>query len=140
MSVLGKGLLLVILIACLAAIVLRRTGASAVVDDGLAADQLDLQLLAKARKAGADLSKPAEVSYYLYFPDSASAARAAGAIRTADWETEVLSGRGRTEWACLATRTMLLNSSLVEETSKRFASVTASLGGHNQRWEITPRS
>ncbi len=154
MSIAVRGALFIILVACVAAIVLRRPSASTDANgwvksgDGkltmlvpgkssppIGSIEGDLQVLAQLRKAGADLTKPTEVNYYMYFPDSVTADHAADSTRTLTWEAEVRSGQGRTQWLCLATTTMVPDRVAILEATKRFVSITKSLGGDYDGWE-----
>jgi hypothetical protein len=137
MSIALKGALLVAIIACVAAIVLRRTRAVTVskLAGPIGSEAGDLQVLQQLRAAGADLTKATEVDYYMYFADSATAARAADSVRAAGFEGEVRSGRGRTEWLCLATGTMVPDTTAIFAATKRFRELTKSLSGDYDGWE-----
>ncbi|MDQ2766019.1 MAG: ribonuclease E inhibitor RraB [Gemmatimonadota bacterium] len=137
MSTALKGALFVILIACVAAVVLRRTHFTNVSHQagpiGSAAG--GLQVLQQLREAGADLTKPTEVNYYLYFSDSGTAARAADSVRAFGFEAEVRSGRGRTQWLCLATNNMIPDTTAIFAATKKFSELTKRLGGDYDGWE-----
>jgi len=139
MNLFLKGSLVVILVACMAAVVLRRTrgsSASPELTGTVTSEKGELSALEALRKAGTDLSKPTEVSYFLVFTDSASAGRAADSVRASSkFETEILASRGRMEWVCLASATMVPEQSAILETTKRFKALAASFGGRFDRWE-----
>jgi hypothetical protein len=107
MSIAFKGTLLVILIACVAALVLRRNRAVKVASlaGPIGSEAGDLQVLLKLHDAGADLTKATEVNYYMYFADSATAARAADSSRAFGFDAEVRDGRGRAQWPVSRRRT-----------------------------------
>ncbi|HEV7704483.1 MAG TPA: ribonuclease E inhibitor RraB [Gemmatimonadaceae bacterium] len=137
MSIAIKGALVVILIACVAAIVLRRNRAITVskMAGPIGSEAGDLQVLQQMRGAGADLTKATEVNYYMYFADSTTAARAADSVRASGFEAEVRSGRGRTEWLCLATKTMVPDTFAIFASTKRFSELSKSLSGKYDGWE-----
>lgn len=139
MNLFIKGSLFVIVVACIAAIVLRRargSSASPEITGSVTSEKGELPALEALRDAGTDLAKPTEISYYLVFPDSASAGRAADSVRASSkFETEILASRGRMEWVCLASARMVPEQSAMLETTKRFKALAASFGGRFDRWE-----
>ena len=137
MSIALKGALFVILVACVAAVVLRRNRAVTVskLAGPIGSEAGDMQVLQQLREAGADLTKATEVNYYMYFPDSATAARAADSVRAFGFEAEVRDGRGRTEWLCLATKNMIPEKTAIFAGTKQFSELSKSLGGEYDGWE-----
>lgn len=131
----GRAALLIIVLACAAVIAWRHTQASGDSGEWVRSEHGDTQALAQLQKTGADLSKATEVNYYLYFPDSITAERAADSARAATWEAEVRSGRGRTEWLCLATSNVIPDQTTIRAATERFAALTKSLGGRYDGWE-----
>lgn len=134
MSIAGRGALFIVLVACVAAIVLRRPSASTSNDDWVSSDKGEIPALDRLEKSGVDLSKPTEINYYLYFSDSVTAAKAADSARAAKWEAEVL--RGRSGWTCQATKTMVLERAAILDATMRVSAIATSLGGTYNRWEV----
>ena len=138
MSIAIRGALFVVLAACVAMIMLRRTTASSAdpaVSGSVSSEKGEVQALDALRKAGNDATKPTEVTYYLYFPDGAAAQRAADSVETSHFSADVLPSRGGGEWACIASAKMIPEESAILETTKRFKSIAASLGGRFDHWE-----
>jgi hypothetical protein len=137
MSIALKGALVVILIACVAAFMLRRNRDVMVASlaGPIGSEAGDLQVLQQLRNAGADLTKATEVNYYMYFADSATAARAADSSRAFGFDAEVRDGRGRSQWLCLATKNMIPEKTAIFAATKRFSELSKSLGGDYDGWE-----
>ena len=96
MSIVVKGALFVIVAACIAAIMLRRTRGSSAdpeITGSVTSEHGEIAALDALRKAGHDVTKPTEVTYYLDFPDADSAKRAADAVHALDFDTDVIGGR-----------------------------------------------
>jgi hypothetical protein len=93
MSIVVKGALFVIVAACIAAIMLRRTRGSSAdpeITGSVTSEHGEIAALDALRKAGNDVTKPTEVTYYLDFPDADSAKRAADAVH---WWGSQVEGR-----------------------------------------------
>lgn len=136
MSIALKGTLVVILIAGVAAVVLRRDRFVNVPITGpMDSPTSDKQVLQQLENAGADLTKATEVNYYMYFPDSVTAARAADSARVFGFEAEVRSGRGSAQWLCLATKDMIPDTTAIFATTRKFSGLTKSLRGEYDGWE-----
>jgi hypothetical protein len=138
MSIALRGALFVVLCACVAAIMLRRTSVSSfdpAVTGSVSSEKGEVQALDALRKAGNDVTKPTEVTYYLYFPSGEAAQRAADSAKTSHFSADVLSSRGGGEWACIASAKMIPERSAMLETTKRFKAIAASLGGRYDHWE-----
>lgn len=137
MSTIVKGALFVIIAACIAAVMLRRTRGSSAdpeITGTVTSEHGEIAALDALRKAGNDVSKPTEVTYYLVFPDAAAGKRAADAARALDFETEVIGGRDG-QWTCTASRRMIPEQSTMLETTKKLKALAESFGGKFDRWE-----
>jgi hypothetical protein len=136
MSIALKSALLVLLVACVAAIMLRRDRfVNVPIAGSMNAPASDKQVLQQLRKAGADLTKATEVNYYLYFPDSVTASHAADSARAFGFDAEVRDGRGRAEWLCLATKNMIPDTIAIFAATKELSDLTRSLHGEYDGWE-----
>jgi hypothetical protein len=137
MSLILKASLFIVIAACIAAIVLKRSR-GAIADPELTGSVTsaigEVQALDALRKAGNDVTKPTEVTYYLVFPNDASARRAADSVRAFNFEGEVLSSRSG-DWTCIASARMVPEQAAILETTKKFKALAASLGGRFDRWE-----
>jgi hypothetical protein len=123
--------------ACVAAIVLRRSRdatADPEVTGSVTSEHGEIAALAALRKAGNDPAKRSEITYYLDFPNGASADRAADSVRALDFSATVISGRDGV-YACIASRRMIPEQSVILETTKKMTSLAKSLGGKFDRWE-----
>lgn len=100
----------------------------------------DLFVLGSLRDAGADLSEPRHVVFYLYFPDQASAARAG----------EVASGQGYSpdvreplteypdQWALVCDRHDTVTSpDFVRDADNFFQALADTHGGEFDGWEAS---
>ena len=137
MGIIVKGALFVIVAACIAAVVLRRTRGSSAdpeVTGSVTSEHGEMAALDALRKAGNDVSKPTEVTYYLVFPNAADAQRAADAAHALDFEAEIIGGRGG-QWTCIASRRMIPEQSTMLETTRKLKTLAESFGGHFDRWE-----
>jgi len=137
MSIIVKGALFVIVAACIAAIVLRRTHGTTAdpeVTGTVTSEHGEIAALDALRQAGNDLSKPSEVTYYLVFPDAAAAKRAGDGAHALDFETEIIGGRDG-QWTCMASRRMIPEQSTILETTKKMRELAESFGGKFDRWE-----
>ena len=97
--------------------------------------EADAQTLGALRDAGADLTRPTEVNYYLYFPTRAAAERAAASARTPEFTAEVSEGADGESWLCLATAQMVPSESAIRAATTRLKALAESLGGDYDGWE-----
>ena len=112
-----------------------RPGTTARLRAPVGSPEADAQTLRALRDAGADLAKPTEVHYYLYFPTRAAAERAAAAARTPEVATAVREGAEGTTWLCLATAHMVPSDSAIRAATTRLQALAESLGGTYDGWE-----
>jgi hypothetical protein len=106
----------------------RRTPATSTGVDGL--------VLAQLAHAGADLTKARHVLHFLYFPDGASAQRAAAELDDAGYETSVAPpDEGVEQWALRAEATRVVGPDTVGAFRAHFERVAAEHGGEYDGWE-----
>src|SRR5580704_10004671 len=89
------------------------------------ADQATLQAM---QRAGADLTKETDVTFYLYFPTSALAARAAESIRNQTFVPEVK------DKVCQVNAHIVPSLNTIRDASVRFHAVAATLHGTYDGW------
>jgi hypothetical protein len=95
----------------------------------------DRQTLNALRKAGADLTRPTEVNFYLYFPTQAAAADAAAQAQTPELPARVMPGPDGKAWLCFVSGTMVPTELAIRAASTRLQAVATSLGGEYDGWE-----
>ena len=92
--------------------------------------------LTALRDAGGNLTKPTEISFYLYFPSRAVAERAAAMAQTAQLSPTVTeSANGDGTWLLLLTGVLTPTQSALDDTSTRLEAVAAEFGGDYDGWE-----
>ena len=102
--------------------------------------EADRQTLNALQKAGADLTKPTEVSFYLYFPTQAAAADAAARAQTQELPARVVPGTESKAWLCLVSGMMVPTELAIRAASTRLQAVATSLGGEYDGWEAAVSS
>jgi hypothetical protein len=95
----------------------------------------DRQTLVALRDAGADLTKPTEVNFYLYFPTQAAAADAASQAQTPELPARVMPAADGKAWLCFVSGTMVPSESAIRAASARLQAVASALGGDYDGWE-----
>ena len=95
----------------------------------------DRQTLHALRDAGADLTKPTEVNFYLYFPTEAAATAAAAQAWSSSLPTRVVPGAMDSGWLCLASGTLVPTDEAIRAASTRLQAVAAEHGGEYDGWE-----
>jgi len=97
--------------------------------------EADRQTLGALRDAGADLTKPTEVNFYLYFPTQAAATRAASQAQTPELPARVMPAADGKAWLCFVSGTMVPSESAIRAASARLQAVANALGGDYDGWE-----
>lgn len=97
----------------------------------------ELQVVAQLMKIGADLKAPRHTLFYLYFPDEASAAPVAEALRGAGLSAEVKEPWEKVrEWAVIAEcRDRALIPDFLRDTVDLCEELAAAHGGEYDGWE-----
>jgi len=98
----------------------------------LAADSATLDAL---RKAGADLTKPTHVLFYLYLPTETAANQAAEMARSTVLTSTVRKAATGSQWLCLLEGTMIPSLPDIHAQSQRLAAIVAGLAGEYDGWE-----
>jgi hypothetical protein len=129
-------LLLILAILIVAAIWWRRRSTSAAHRLPPPDQTPDEQTLAALRAAGADLSKPTEVNFYLYLPTEGHAHSVAGVARREGYAADVQPPtEGYTTWLCRLTRIMPPHAAEIARATARLEALATSLGGEYDGWE-----
>ena len=97
--------------------------------------EADRATLAALRQAGADLTKPTEVNFYLYFPSREVAERAADTARVPELVATVEQAAVRDQWLLLLSGTIVPTEPAIRAASTRLAAVAAHFGGEYDGWE-----
>ncbi|MEP6835722.1 MAG: ribonuclease E inhibitor RraB [Gemmatimonas sp.] len=95
----------------------------------------DRQVLQQLLQAGADLSKPTEVNYYLYYQDRAAADSAAARGSSAPLVASVQRAADNSAWLCLVTGTMVPSESNIRAHTTRLVALAQATGGQYDGWE-----
>lgn len=95
----------------------------------------DRQVLAQMRKAGADLSKPTEVNFYLYFKERRAADNAAAHAAADPLIATVRPGRDTSSWLCLVSGQMVPDEAAIHAMAVRLLDLAKQYGGEYDGWE-----
>lgn len=97
--------------------------------------EADQQTLRALRDAGANLTKPTEVNFYLYFHERAGADSAAAQAGTQELTASVQRAADNSAWLCLVTGTIVPSETAIRQASTRLQAVAAAHGGEYDGWE-----
>jgi hypothetical protein len=97
--------------------------------------EADQQTLRALRDAGADLTKPTQVNFYLYFSDRVKADAAAAEATTRELPASVKRGADDSSWLCLVSGRMVPTESAIRQVSTRLQAVATTHGGEYDGWE-----
>jgi regulator of ribonuclease activity B len=101
---------------------------------------LDRETLDAMKAQGADLSKPTEMSFYLYFPAEDDAENAAAELRRSGYAAEVRPPLPDfDEWLCYVTREMVPSATGIDDARSKLESVANRFGGDFDGWEAAIR-
>ena len=132
----SKALLIaLVVIAALALVRFTRRSGAAAMTAPIGSGEADAQTLLALRNAGADLTKPTEVNFYLYFPTREAAERAADSARTPSFTAKVGEGADGKSWLCRVSGEMVPSESAIRAASTRLQALAATLGGEYDGWE-----
>ena len=95
---------------------------------------LDELVLVQLRQAGADLSKPHKVEFFLYLSTEAAAQQAALRIQKDGFQTQVSRAAKREDWLCFATKTMQPSLPELQKIRRDFDTLTADMHGVYDGW------
>lgn len=132
-----RAVLVLALLAGVVLLVVRSLAARARPGGGAPVGSLDgdRRTLEALRDAGADLTRPTEVSFYLYLPTEQAARRAAEQGATPELRGTVRVGADGTAWLCLLTGEMVPTEASIRAASTRLELLASSLGGEYDGWE-----
>jgi len=102
-------------------------------------DRRDSAVLRVLVSGGADLTKPREVTHFLYFPEHAAGAACANAVAEHGWDIEVRdTSPERPEFLVLAERDAhILTPEAVRDARQAFEAAAARFGGVYDGWEAS---
>jgi|SRR5579859_5610695 len=94
----------------------------------------DEAVLVQLEKAGANLSKPHNIEFFLYFPTQAAAEQAANQVRKDGFQAEVGPAAKGNEWLCFVTKRMSPTLVELEKIRHDFEAITSALHGQYDGW------
>lgn len=95
----------------------------------------DRQVLAHLRKAGADLSKPTDVRYYVYFSERSAADSAAAQVGPGPLSARVQRAANDSAWLCLVSGDMVPSEQAIREYTTRLVALAKRYRGEYDGWE-----
>jgi regulator of RNase E activity RraB len=95
---------------------------------------LDQQVLDQLKKAGADLSKPHNIEFFLYFPTEDLANQAAKDVKGEGCDVKVQLGADKKNWLCFATKRMVPDHDELVRLRKRFNEIAHKRNGEYDGW------
>ena len=100
-----------------------------------AGDADDAAVIEQLRQAGADLSQPREVRYYLYLPGQADANRVATMVAGGARQVDVQPAAVGSDWLVLVTETTVVDLELLAARREEWRRALEPLGGEYDGWE-----
>ena len=98
-------------------------------------DEGDGAVIEQLRDAGADLSQPREVRYYLYLPTAADADAVAAAARNGARSIQVEPAATGDDWLVLITETIVVDADTMAARRNEFHGLSDPRGGTYDGWE-----
>ena len=95
----------------------------------------DAEVIDQLRAAGADLSQPREVRYYLYVPTEEQAHEVVDRVADGNRGIEVTPAATGTDWLVLITEVAVVDEATLEARRQEFESAVADVGGEYDGWE-----
>jgi hypothetical protein len=95
----------------------------------------DQQVLEQMRKAGADLTKPTDVIFYLYFKDRQAADSAAAHAGEGPLVATVQRAADDSAWLCLVRGEMVPTEAAIHAHAVRLLALAQAHGGEYDGWE-----
>lgn len=95
----------------------------------------DRQVLQQLQQAGADLTRPTTVNYYLYYDDRAAADRAASHASAAPLVATVRRAGDDSAWLCFVSGTMVPSETNIRAQTTRLVAIAQATGGRYDGWE-----
>lgn len=97
----------------------------------------DSLVLDALRNAGADLSKPTEVIWFVYFPAEEAARTFAERAASGGWETAIDRGADEESWLCKCTRQAVPSLHAIGAMRVRFEAWSQGLDAEIDGWEAS---
>lgn len=99
--------------------------------------RLDRRVLELSEDVGSDLSKPHEISFWMYLPTEESAYGLAPKLQAQGFDVEVSPPlEGRNDWLCLAYLIMVPDPDELEMIRGRLTELVEQRGGKYDGWEM----
>jgi hypothetical protein len=98
-------------------------------------DSGDQAVLDELSAAGADLSQPREVRYYLYVDTAEQADEVAAQLSRDDRSVSVEQSADGSEWLVLVTEHVIVDTDTLAARRSEFEGVLSSVGGEYDGWE-----
>jgi len=95
---------------------------------------LDAQVIAQLRQAGSDVSKPHPIEFFLYVPTREAAERLALKVRGMNFDANVAPAAKGSDWAVLATKSMIPVERELVQLRKTFVALAAAEQGTYDGW------
>ncbi|MDJ0521224.1 MAG: ribonuclease E inhibitor RraB [Planctomycetota bacterium] len=95
----------------------------------------DRKVLEQMKKAGADMSKPTDIRWYVYMPRTADAQAYAAKAREAGWKVEVDEGADENSWLCLCSRDAVPSLETIGKMKAQLASFAGGTEIDIDGWE-----
>jgi hypothetical protein len=103
--------------------------------DPAVAGEGDRLVLAHMQRAGADLSKPTDVRWYVYFPTKPAAQLFMGKARVAGWKVALERGETADAWLCTCSRDAVPSLAAVADMRRQLATCAVGLEPRIDGWE-----
>jgi regulator of RNase E activity RraB len=95
---------------------------------------LDQEILDHLRDRGADLTKPHEVEFYIYFPTQEAAQAASHEITQKGFRVQLLADPSGKRWLCLSLKEFVPDLETIQAYKKKFDDLAKPHGGHCDSW------
>jgi len=95
----------------------------------------DQDVIDQLRAAGADLSQPRDVRYYLYVPDETGARQVAADVSAAGRAVSVEPAAVGSDWLVLVSETVVVDLATMQARAAEFGEAVERFGGEYDGWE-----
>lgn len=95
----------------------------------------DKKVIDLMNSLGSKVTESRPVHFYFYFPTEMTAQTFAKRLKGMQFSTEIISPMNDEHWLCLAERTMIPNSDILEGLRKLLSPLSENLGGYYDGWE-----
>ena len=94
----------------------------------------DKAVVDNLRMLGADIEKPREIEFFLYFPTEVTALQAASELTDRGFEAQITPSHGDEKWLCFVTIQMMPDIAALMRLREQFNSLADLLGGEYDGW------